>query len=63
MEKNFEKTLKIQNQEKDVRKMHLLSNNVRGTIFEKDLTDTYEKNVHWKRNLFFVCALRRGKSM
>ena len=29
-------------------------NDVRGTVFEKDLTNAYKKIVHWKRNLFMV---------
>ena len=29
-------------------------NDVRGIVFEKDLTDVYKKIVHWKRNLFMM---------
>ena len=35
--------------------------NVRGTVFEKDLTDAYENIVHWKRNLFRMPSGAAGK--
>ena len=34
---------------------------VRGTVFEKDLNDAYEKIVHWKRNLFMMPSGAVGK--
>ena len=36
-------------------------NEVRETLFEKDLTDAYEKIVHWKRNLFIMPSRAAGK--
>ena len=36
-------------------------NDVRGTVFEKDLNDAYEKIVHWKRNLFKMSCGAAGK--
>ena len=36
-------------------------NEDRGTVFEKNLTDTYEKIVHWKRNLFMMSNGAAGK--
>ena len=36
-------------------------NEVRETLFEKDLTDAYEKIVHWKRNLFIMPSGAAGK--
>ena len=36
-------------------------NDVRGAVFEKDLTDAYEKIVHWKRNLFMMPSGVAGK--
>ena len=36
-------------------------NDVRGTVFEKDLNDAYEKIVHWKRNLFMMSCGAAGK--
>ena len=36
-------------------------NDVRGTVFEKDLNDAYEKIVHWKRNLFMMPSSAVGK--
>ena len=37
-------------------------NDVRGTVFEKDLTDAHEKIVHWKRNLFMMSSGAAGKN-
>ena len=36
-------------------------NNVHGTVFEKDLTNAYEKIVNWKRNLFMMPSGVAGK--
>ena len=36
-------------------------NDIRGTVFEKDLTDPYKKIVHWKRNLFMMPSGVAGK--
>ena len=36
-------------------------NDVRETVFEKDLSDAYEKIVHWKRNLFMIPSGVVGK--
>ena len=36
-------------------------NDVRETVFEKDLSDAYEKIVHWKRSLFMIPSGAVGK--
>ena len=36
-------------------------NDVRRTVFKKDLNDAYEKIVHWKRNLFMMPSDAAGK--
>ena len=36
-------------------------NKIRGTVFDKDLTDAYGKIVHWKRNLFIMPSGTVGK--
>ena len=36
-------------------------NEVRGAVFEKCLTNVYEKVVHWKRNLFMMASGAVGK--
>ena len=36
-------------------------NDVRGTVFKKDLTDAYEKMVQWKRNLLMMPSGATGK--
>ena len=37
-------------------------NDVHGTVCEKDLTDAYEKILHWKRNLFIMPSGVAGKT-